>query len=484
MSKRSLAFFSLLTLPFFSLHADLIGFPDDLISGTGETKLELGINYNNGTLYNCSSLFGGCYRTNYDALTWSPGIRYGLNSKTEIYAHSSWLNIRSKNTELKIIADSPDNTVNTNNDRLQDLWFGVNHRIWDDALTPGLLVFLEGAAMENVSLTSNTDWVHGKTWVAGATLYRSIDPIILSATASYRYSASRDIQANNGETLNPGDSFLFNPSISFAANNEVSITSGFQWQYQKGDIAKGLSNHSSTRTDLTLGMGYMWSNDLTFHVSTSTDMTGDGGSSISLLALYTLGKEIKQSASTLSSASSPKDLNAPPVPKTPIIATPITPIPVVSSPKTVMTQTIGGKTLWLECTKISSGWDKEILKCENIDENKTLSSIPLKTISDELSLGKQWITTQNPNHYTVEISIHSLADASLLLDHLAKTRFSYPQPSHLHSLTQKRAAVALGSFGTRSDALNFLNMLPFVTNKNNSFLRTFGGLTKEINSLK
>jgi hypothetical protein len=39
------------------------------------------------------------------------------------------------------------------------------------------------------------------------------------------------------------------------------------------------------------------------------------------------------------------------------------------------------------------------------------------------------------------------------------------------------AAVALGSFETRQEALNFLQALPFVTNKSNSLLRTFGGLS-------
>jgi len=66
----------LLTLiPFYSLHADLIGFPDDLISSKGEVKLELGLTYRNGTYFSCSNSLAGCYRVNYDILSWAPGIR-------------------------------------------------------------------------------------------------------------------------------------------------------------------------------------------------------------------------------------------------------------------------------------------------------------------------------------------------------------------------------------------------------------------------
>lgn len=464
-----------------TLHADLIGFPDDLISGKGETKLELGINYGNGTFYNCSDLVS-CTRSNVDSLTWTPGIRYGLNSKTELYSRASWYSSRSHDTNILSLEES-----RSEHDRFSDLWIGINHRIWNDATTPGLLVFLESAAMENVSFGSHSDWVHGKTWVVGSTLYRSIDPIILSATASYRYSTARDVPDLDGMSIDPGDSFLVNPSISFAANNEVSITSGFQWQRQNGIKSDIYNGHSSTRTDLTLGMGYMWSDALTFHVSTSTDMTGDGGSSISMLALYTLGKEMKRSGSAsatpsqeVRNESNTTKATTPPLP--PIISNPPKPTP----PIIPMSYVYEGKTLYLECTKVAIGWEKEVLKCSSIDANQTAiqSRQPL-SMPEELAQASKWIQTQNPTHYTLEISIDSLQNSTKLLDDLAKTRFSYAhQPSFLHRLSKKRGAVALGVFATRSEALDYLNTLPFVTNKNNSLLRTFGGLTKELHSLK
>lgn len=490
MFSRHFAILALTLIPFYTLHADLIGFPDDLISGKGEAKLELGITYNNGSLYNCSSLFGGCYRTNYDALTWSPGIRYGINSKTELYTRASWLNIRSQNTELKFLPDDAEHTINSNNNRPSDVWLGINHRIWNDAITPGLLIFFEGAAMENTSHTSNTDWVYGKTYVAGATLYRSLDPVILSATASYRYSRSRNVQApepDSSYSFNPGDSFLFNPSISFAANNEVSITSGFQWQRQGGDKSQLYNGHSSSRTDLTLGMGYMWSNALTFHVSTSTDMTGDGGSSVSLLALYTMGKEQR---TPLASSSNVQEANVttPKAQTTQVIASPIVASPATAPKATqaiLVPQTLGGQTVWLNCKRLVQGWSEETLECQPLDPKEiNTSKGAIGTFEQELTQGESWIKSQNPHNYTIEISIQNSQAHALLLNHLSKTRFSFSEESHLHRLHKNKSGITMGVFKSREKAIAFLNTLPLVTHTSTKSLRTFRGLSREINSLK
>ncbi len=482
MSYRHLLAIMFSFLPFYTLHGDLIGFPDDLISAKGEVKLELGINYSNGSLYNCSDILAGCYRTNYDALTWSPGVRYGINPKTELYTRASLLNINSTSTSLNSsILGSENSKIYSKEDRLQDLWLGINYRIWNDATTPGLLIFLEGSAMENVSLGSDTDLVYGKTWIAGTTMYRSLDPVILAATASYRYTAERGIKANNGESLNPGDSFLFNPSISFAANNEVSITSGFQWQRQiDGD-------QSTSRTDLTLGMGYMWSNALTFHVSTSTDMTGDGGSSISLLALYTLGKEQRV---PLVSPSTPHEVNitAPQTQTTPVIPSPIITPPVATlktAPTTIIPQTFHGQTVWLNCKRLAQGWSEETLECQPLaPKDINASKGAIGTFEQELAQGESWIQSQNPNNYTIEISIQNILSKKLLLNHLSKTRFSFSQESYLHRLNKNKLGIILGVFKSRKEAIDFLDTLPLVTHISTKSLRTFRGLSREINSLR
>jgi hypothetical protein len=449
MFSRYVTLFVLSLAPLSSLYADMIGFPDDLISNKGEAKLELGLSYGNGTSFSCSNSLAGCYRVNYDILSWAPGIRYGLNPSTEIYTRIGYSSIRSNYKEIGGFSDDLDKTIKLDSDRFTDLWLGLNYRIWNDAVTPGLLVFLEGAVIENTSMGSHIDNVYGKTWIGGATLYRSIDPIILSATASYRYSATRDVydQFQPGLKLthntipsstNPADSILFNPSISFAANNEVSITSGFQWQRQiDGD-------RSASRTDLTLGMGYMWSDALTLHVSTSTDMTGDGGSSISMILLYTLGKDSKNSttskASDISVASEDSDKDD-------------------------------------SDTNTSSQ-----VQPQKSDTTSIKTTQETKDIKDELSDGTSWVQSQKSNHYTLEIFNLSLKNNSKTLSELSKIRESIDTPSYLFGQKNKKASILIGSFTSSEDAISYLNKLPLVTHKKNSRLRTFGGLQKSNSS--
>ena len=273
-------------------HADMIGFPDDLLSQSSQIRGELSLVYGNGQYYNCDDMLAVfdvngspvCNRTSYDSLGISPGIRYGISSKTELYTHFTWYGVTTKNQSL---FDSSFKYGESHN-RFNDIWVGINHRIYDEGEKPGFIVFLESALVENSTVESDMqNFVYGQSWMGGFTLYRTSDPMILSLTSSYRYSFKRKLNLG-GQSVDytPGSSFLINPSVSFAANHEISLTTGFQWQYQEGNSVADTQYDSSTRTDLNLGVGYMWSDETTLHVSTSTDMTGDGGSTVSMMLLY------------------------------------------------------------------------------------------------------------------------------------------------------------------------------------------------------
>jgi hypothetical protein len=485
LTRFSLTLLSILP---FILHADQIGFPDDLLSNGGQTKFEMGINYNNLTSE------GFTERSNTDSIAWTPGVRYGITSRTELYTRASWYN---ESTHTK--SNFSTTETSTSASRLNDLWIGINHRIWDDATTPGLYLFLEGAAMENATAGSNVNPTYGKTWQFGGTMYRSSDPVILATTATYRHSLKKDY--GNNFSSDASYAFILNPTVSFAANNEISLTSGFQWQRQGELVASSSSGliktPPTTRTDLILGVGYMWSDNLTLHLSTSTDMTGAGGSSISMMGIYSLGdRKRKNDDSQMSDELRAKPTIAPKEPegKDPISSSYVAPTSTIPTPKGeleaqtpppqteipsgqfTMAMTSNAKKTLLSCTQVANGWNESQLECHEIDQ--TISTAPLGTFQSELAEGKNWITHQNPSHYTVEISIQNRKEQSLLMDHLRKTRFSYSHPSHLHSLPDHMAAIALGSFQARQEALDFLYSLPFVTHKSNSLLRTFDGLSR------
>lgn len=222
----------------------------------------------------------GEQRRNSDTLVFTPGLRYGISSDIEIYGRLSAL----ANSTLHF---GTQGTKTQTDERLADVWLGVNHRFVREGKTPALLGFLEAAAAENTS-TSGTELVHGKSWLAGITIYRAIDPIVLAATIAYRANLGRNI---NGQRHNPGDLFLINPSVSFAVNNEITLTTGLQWRMTQADQFDSQTlGIRTTQTSITLGLGHSWSQRLTLSSNVRANISGNAGSDIQFMALYKLGE--------------------------------------------------------------------------------------------------------------------------------------------------------------------------------------------------
>lgn len=222
----------------------------------------------------------GEQRRNSDTLVLTPGLRYGVSGDTEVYGRFSALT----STTRRFGAQGPQSQTD---ERFADVWLGVNHRFIREGKTPALLGFLEVAVAENTA-ASGVDLVHGKSWLAGVTTYRAIDPIVLAATVAYRANLERDA---NGPKRNPGDLFLINPSVSFAVNNEVTLTTGLQWRLTQADQFDGQAQGiRTTQTSLNLGLGHAWSQRLTLSVNTRANISGNGGADIQFIALYKLGE--------------------------------------------------------------------------------------------------------------------------------------------------------------------------------------------------
>lgn len=123
--------------------------------------------------------------------------------------------------------------------------------------------------------------------LVGFTTYRAIDPIVLAFTAAYRWHAQR--QLDNG-THNPGDLLLLNPSVSFAVNHEVTLSSGLHWRWQRADQSNDIDQGlRTTRTSLNLGLGYAWSQRLTLNFNSRANISGRDGADLDLTLSYKLG---------------------------------------------------------------------------------------------------------------------------------------------------------------------------------------------------
>jgi len=246
--------------------ADLPLMIDDLLTPEESLRFELGVGYaNQNRGYD-----------NQDAFAVQLGIRYGVLANTELYGK-----LTGRGSQLRQPLLRPRNS----GWRLQGrhLTLGVNHRFSPDTDTPALLGFLDVLAVENIRASGAPKLIYARTWQAGVSTYRSIDPVVLSLTAVYRYAGSRRV---DGKKIDPGDLISIAPNLSFAINDVVSVSGGLDFSYL-GKSAEPFSI-PTTQTGLTLGVSTVISRHLVAHLAMYTDISGGGGSQVNLQFSYDL----------------------------------------------------------------------------------------------------------------------------------------------------------------------------------------------------
>jgi len=278
------------------LSADLPLTIEDLITKQSRFRMDLGMVYANSDRQRVSSQYQmveagngefiqlpvsvGDGLTNSDILVLSLGLRYGLSTKTELFTR---INGALKTTRFENVESSGSDS----SQQLNDLVLGVNHRISEDSKTPALLGFFELGLAEN-TVIDDSDFVYAKNFQLGFTTYRAIDPLVMSLTAGFRFTDERDVKTT---TVDPGDFFYINPSISFAVNSEVTLITGLQLNWRGGDKVNEVDAGSDTsKTKLALGLGYGWSKNLTLNLNTRADISGDSGSEVNFTASYKFWK--------------------------------------------------------------------------------------------------------------------------------------------------------------------------------------------------
>lgn len=284
------AIFLLVTTPTMA-HADLPLTVDDLITDKGKVKLDMSLTYVNSdqqgiatgdpiTIQTGSTSFItlptaiGEMQGNSDTLVASLGFRYGLTNKAEIYARGGYLYNSTRTTDLN-------GTRSDNDSRFADAWTGLNYQFKEDDDLPAVLSFFEVALREK-HRESSTSF---RSWMVGVTTYRAVDPIVFSLTAGYRLNQNR----KDGDVdYKPGNLLLINPSVAFAVNDRVTLTTGLQWTNRQADKYDGQEQRfRRTSTDLLLGAGYGISKVSTLTLTFKTNASGQAGADLRLNWLYT-----------------------------------------------------------------------------------------------------------------------------------------------------------------------------------------------------
>jgi len=272
--------------------ADLPLTVENLLTEANRWRIEMGVTYAGSDQRNLDARFTtlqtgpgqfitlpavvGTARQNRDTLILTPGLRYGLSLDTELYTRFSTI---FDDTRIQNIGGNSHRFTK----KFSDVQLGINHRFSYDDQTPACLGFIEIVLAENTAFSGN-DWSYGRTGLVGFTTYRSTDPIVLALSGGYRFSLERNTPAGH---IDPGDVLFINPSIAFAVNNLVTLTSGLQWQWQQQEVVNGIETGiRTTRSQIELGLGYAWSRQTSLQLNTRADVTGDSGIQVSLVWIY------------------------------------------------------------------------------------------------------------------------------------------------------------------------------------------------------
>ena len=279
---------TILSLP---VQADLPLTVEDLITDKGKVKLDVSLAYANSDRQGVSTgepitvqtgatsfvtlpTLIGESRGNSDSLVGTLGLRYGLTGKSEIFARTSYLHSSSRSSDVSGISSNSES-------RFADAWAGINYQFKKDDDTPALLGFAEIALREKHEKSSSSF----KSALVGLTTYKAIDPVVFSLTTAYRFNQSRQ---DGDKTYKPGNLLLLNPSIAFAVNDRVTLTTGMHWTNRQADKWDGQAQgFRRTSSDLLLGVGYGISKGSTVNLTFKSNVSGSNGADLRLNWLHT-----------------------------------------------------------------------------------------------------------------------------------------------------------------------------------------------------
>ncbi len=269
-----------------AVHAELPLAVEGLITDASKVKLDASLAYGNSDRQGVSTgdpiiiqtgatsfvslpTVIGESQGNSDFLVVTLGMRYGLSGMAEVYARTSHLHSRHRNSDMSGVSSSSES-------RFGDAWAGINYLFKQDDDTPALLGFAEVALREKHRDNSNAF----KSAMLGLTTYKAIDPVVFSLTTAYRVN---QVRPDGNADYKPGNLLLVNPSIGFAANDRVTLTTGFQWTNRQADRLNGKDQgFRRTSTDLLLGLGYGSTKENTLNFTFKANASGRSGADLRL----------------------------------------------------------------------------------------------------------------------------------------------------------------------------------------------------------
>lgn len=274
-----------------SVFAELPLTVEDLVTDKGKFKLDLSFAYANVDQTGVSTgepisvqtgptsfvqvpTAVGERSSNRDTLVGTLGLRYGITGKTEVLLRTSYL------YDSERVRDAAGRSSNRQN-HFADTWVGVNHQFREEDDYPAFLGFAEVALSQRLRSSSKSF----RSAMLGFTTYKALDPIVFSLTGAYRFSRS---YRDGADTARDGNLLVLTPSVGFAVNDRVTLTTGMQWTRQAAERFNGsVMGINRTATDLQFGVGYGFATGNTLNVTFKANASGDQGAEMRVNWLYT-----------------------------------------------------------------------------------------------------------------------------------------------------------------------------------------------------
>jgi hypothetical protein len=206
------------------------------------------------------------------------GLRYGVSRRTE-------LNIRANYAYFTVTEPPVNGVTSVFNDtgNLQSLTLGANWLASPENDTPALLLSVSVDAIEKSSVAKAKS-LYAKTCRIGVTVYKSIDPVVLSVAMGYEFSSDREFIE---QELNPGNEFFISPQLNFAVNHKVTLIGGIALHIRQGDeINGGQVTARTSSTQALLGLGFAPTAHSTIFIQSRFNTGGDRSANLSLDWLY------------------------------------------------------------------------------------------------------------------------------------------------------------------------------------------------------
>lgn len=255
---------------------------DQLLTQAGEWKITGGMVYVNGQdeaikITRFASVEGSSGtvavpaaidegNNNIDIVLPSTSVRYGFDSGLEIFTQLTgyWLSRRTTYEDSR-------ETHNETHVGMLGVSVGASKRLYQNKHVGGLIAVAQ-VAIDEESVTEGQPAGGGTTWAAGINAYRVIDPLFLSISSSISVADSRTVDGNR---VDPGDSLVITPTIGFAVNSDLTLTSALNWFLNSRDKVNGKGvGIDRTSTQLGFGVLYASSERWVSSLDVSTNISG------------------------------------------------------------------------------------------------------------------------------------------------------------------------------------------------------------------